>query len=57
MISDIDEKIEGMCNKCKMNIEKDKCNRCGEDIKREITSNNKTFDENKFKALAGDIDG
>ena len=46
-----------MCDKCKSDIEKDKCNRCGEDIKREITSKNKGFDESKFKALAGGIDG
>ena len=57
MISDIDEKVEGMCNKCKHEIEKSKCNRCGEEIKEEINSENKNFDESKFKTLAGDIDG
>lgn len=53
---DIDIKVEGMCDKCKSDMEKDKCTRCGEEIKGEATSKNKGFDENKFKALAGDID-
>lgn len=54
---DIDEKIEGMCNKCKAEIEKNRCTRCGDEIKEEINSTNKNFDESKFKALAGDING
>lgn len=57
MKADIDEKVEGLCNKCKQDIEKDRCTRCGEEAKEEIHSKNKTFDESKFKALAGEIDG
>ncbi|WMM26659.1 hypothetical protein RBU61_08270 [Tissierella sp. MB52-C2] len=54
---DIDERVEGMCNKCKHETEENRCNRCGEEIKEEVHSTNKNFDENKFRALAGDIDG
>lgn len=45
-----------MCDKCKQDMEKDKCNRCGEEIKTKINSVNINFDKNKFKDLAGDID-
>lgn len=55
---DMDERIEGMCDKCKQEIqENNRCNRCGEEIKEEIYFTNKNFDEERFKALAGDIDG
>ena len=54
MKADIDEKIEGMCSKCKTEIEKNRCIRCGEEIKEGIHSVNKNFDESKFKAMAGD---
>lgn len=54
---DVDERVEGMCNKCKAEIKKHRCTRCGEKIKEEVHSTNKSFDENKFKALAGDING
>lgn len=57
-MADIDEKIEGMCSECKAEIKKKTCSRCGKEIPNttEIETN-KNFDEGKFKALAGDIDG
>lgn len=53
LIIDQDEKIEGMCSKCKEDIEKDTCARCGEVIEnqKEFVKNS-SFDESKFKAMA-----
>lgn len=49
---DVDERVEGMCSKCKKEVEKKRCNRCGEEIKEEVHAKNKNFDESKFKNLA-----
>lgn len=56
---DLEEKLDGMCDKCKSEIENDNtCTRCGkttgkrENIEKEI---NKSFDEDMFKKMAGEI--
>jgi len=58
MMADIDEKIEGMCDECKAEIKKKTCTRCGKVISETSEAvTNKSFDESKFKAMAGGIDG
>lgn len=58
MRADVDEKIEGMCSECKKDIKKNTCTRCGKVIgDKEKLETNVKFDEDKFKSLAGDIDG
>ncbi|WFD12455.1 hypothetical protein [Tepidibacter hydrothermalis] len=55
LMIDQDEKIEGMCSKCKEDIKKDTCTRCGEVMESERAFvKNSSFDESKFKAMAED---
>ncbi|WP_281426046.1 hypothetical protein [Crassaminicella profunda] len=44
-----------MCSECKEEIKKKTCTRCGKAIEKEKEFEvNKSFDENKFKALSGE---
>lgn len=47
---DNEERIKGMCHKCKLELEKDKCNTCGANIEQEYESN-PAFDDKKFEEL------
>lgn len=48
---DDDEKIEGMCLKCKEESNKKRCTTCGKDVTHEILNHNPNFDENYFNKL------
>lgn len=53
MSIDLDEKIDGMCEKCKKENEIKSCTRCGDKLENkenfEISS---SFNEEEFKSLA-----
>lgn len=56
---DLEEKIESMCDSCKEDVQDaNKCIRCGDSItSSNIPIVNRSFDDDLFNKLAGDIDG
>ena len=54
---DIDEKLEGMCPKCKEEVTSSKkCTRCGKDINEEESFINPNFDMDRYNKLAGHVE-
>lgn len=53
MSIDLDEKIDGMCEKCKKEHEIKSCNRCGDKLEsKENLEISSSFNEEEFKSLA-----